>query len=79
MKKLVYYMPFRILYGHLVIKWQFGIFSTVLVCCVKKKSGNPVVKLLEINCDAMTRYPRLKMRLLNLIRIKLRLNALKTR
>jgi hypothetical protein len=27
---------YGIFYGHLVIKWQFGIFSTVLVHCDKK-------------------------------------------
>jgi hypothetical protein len=40
---LVYFMPiwkilclFCKLYGHLEILWQFGIFSPVLVYCVKK-------------------------------------------
>jgi hypothetical protein len=40
---LVYYMgignilqSFGIIYGHFVILWQFGIFSLVLVYCVKK-------------------------------------------
>jgi hypothetical protein len=28
--------PFGIFYGHLVILWQFGTFSTVLVYCVEK-------------------------------------------
>jgi hypothetical protein len=28
--------PLGIYYGHLVFWWQFGIFSTVLVYCVKK-------------------------------------------
>jgi hypothetical protein len=28
--------PFGTVYGHLVIKWQFGIFSPVLVYCVWK-------------------------------------------
>jgi hypothetical protein len=28
--------PFGILYGRLVIKWQFDIFSPILVYCVEK-------------------------------------------
>jgi hypothetical protein len=43
MKKIVYNMaiwnllrPLSIFYGHLEIKWSFGIFSPVLVYCVKK-------------------------------------------
>jgi hypothetical protein len=36
-KGLYIIWPFGILYGHLVILWQFGMFSPVLVYCVKKK------------------------------------------
>jgi hypothetical protein len=42
-KMMVYFMvicnslqAFGIFYGHLVMLWQFGIFSPVLVYCVKK-------------------------------------------
>jgi hypothetical protein len=42
-KKLIYSMaiwnklrPFGIFYGHLVIKWQFGMISLVFVDCATK-------------------------------------------
>jgi hypothetical protein len=34
--------PFGIVYGQLVIYWQAGTFSAVLVHCVKKNLANPV-------------------------------------
>jgi hypothetical protein len=40
--------PFGTFYGHLVIKWQFGIFSPVLVNCVKKKLATLDIAWLEL-------------------------------
>jgi hypothetical protein len=41
--------PFGIFSGHLVISWQFGIFSLVLVCSIKKNLAtlNPVSRCLQ--------------------------------
>jgi hypothetical protein len=36
MEMLVNLVSFGIFYGHLVISWSYGIFSPVLVYCVKK-------------------------------------------
>jgi hypothetical protein len=36
-------LPFGIFYGNLVLKWQFGLFSPVLVYCVKKNLATLVM------------------------------------
>jgi hypothetical protein len=41
---------FGVFFDHLVIWWQFDIFSPVLVYCVKKKSGKPAQTALFSFC-----------------------------